>query len=151
MFWKNWMANNIYRRKKGDGVAYFTLYIIIPIIITAVSLSVLASDNVSILYCYVTILISALNSIYDGANRWDNSEKSILNTKLFIVMAVDTLVAIYCAYVILYIMISDKANCRFDWILLVYAITFLISLVDTIGCFIPHLALFGYMKKEVIE
>lgn len=51
---ENWARENIYNFRKGDGVAYLVLYILIPVIITRVSLSELAiNDDISIIYWVV--------------------------------------------------------------------------------------------------
>ena len=78
----SWISENIFDFRKGDSIAYFALYVLVPVIITWVSLKTLSTDDVSIIYCYMTILISALNSIYDGANRWNSKYKSIRNARI---------------------------------------------------------------------
>ena len=59
--------SNIFYYRKGDGAAYLVFYIFIPVVVTAVSLLAFPENNISMVYCYVTILVSALNSIYDSA------------------------------------------------------------------------------------
>ena len=125
--------------KKGDGIAYLAFYIIIPIIITAISLVTFpVNDNVSAIYCYITILISALNCIYDAANRWED-KKSIRNTKLLVILLMTSIVVIYCLVVIIYILIANSTACRYDGILCVYFISVIVSFLDIGACFIKDI------------
>lgn len=135
MTYTSWINANIFNFRKGDSIAYLSLYIVIPVIITWISLQVLPMDNISIIYCYLTILISSLNSIYDSANRWNSATRSIYNLKLFIIMLSNLIIIIYCFYVVMYILISQSTNCRCDWILFSYIFATIISLVDAISCF----------------
>lgn len=139
--YENWIKNNIFTFKKGDGVAYLILYILIPVTITAVSLSVLPKDSISIIYCYITILINALNSMYDVSNRWNSGKKTVNNSKLFIILLSDLVVAGYCGYVVLNILISKNIGCRVDWIFLVYFFTVVVAIVDIGACFAYDMAL----------
>lgn len=138
---ESWMRENIYDFRKGDGTAYFVLYILIPVIITIVSLSELKGDGISVVYCYITILISALNGIYDGANRWKGNKKSVHNTKIFIILGANTFVAVYCVYVVMYILITKNLKCRFDWMLLAYFFSIAVSFADIIACFLKEMTL----------
>lgn len=145
---ENWVRENIYDFRKGDGAAYFVLYILIPVIITIVSLSELQEDGISIVYCYITILISALNSIYDGANRWKENKKSVHNTKIFVILGSNSVVVVYCIYIIMYILITSNVKCRFDWILLVYFFSVAVSLADIIACFSKEMTLQNCVGKS---
>lgn len=131
----NWVQDNIFNRKKGDGIAYAVFYLLIPILITGISLAFLSSDQTSIIYFYVTILVSACNCIYDAANRWKNGIKCIWNLKLSLVYIFCTVVAAYCFFEILYILIAKNTNCRFDYILLIYLGVMVATLPDVVGCF----------------
>lgn len=143
---KSWIDYNIFKYKKGDAIAYITLYIIIPVVVTIISLSVLEKDDVSIIYCYMTILISALNGMYDGANRWNSNEKTMLNTKIFIILVSNIIVSVYCFCIIMYVLIS-KNIVRWDWILLSYFLVVIVSLFDAVGCFAKDMALLDCIKK----
>ena len=62
---RNSIENNIFHCNKGDGVAYLVLYIIIPVLITALSLANMSkTDEIAEIYCYISIMISAFNCIY---------------------------------------------------------------------------------------
>lgn len=146
---ENWARENIYNFRKGDGVAYLALYILIPVIITIVSLSEIAiNDDISIIYCYITILISALNSIYDGANRWKSNIKSVHNTKLFIILGADAVIVIYCIILVLYMLISKNFGYRKDAVLLVYFLAVAVSFFDIAACFFKDMSLQYCIEKS---
>ena len=145
MFWNSWVNNNIFKHRKGDSIAYFFLYIVIPIIITVVSLAGVQTDGIAVIYCYLTILISAINSIYDGANRWDYNKKTVCNFKLFLVFVSNGIITVYCLYIILGTLIFNTVPVRLDWILFVYLITIAISGFDIVTCFTRDIAVRDYV------
>ena len=151
-FVKNWIKQNIYDNRKGDGVAYFVLYLCIPIIITIISLFTVSKDDISIAYCYVTIMISALNSIYDSANRWSSDKsKSVKNIKLLIMILCNSVITIYCLSVFFYVLISENSSdmCRCDGILMIYFVVVAIALVDMFTCFIRDISIQECIKEEM--
>ena len=141
-----WRRRNIFAQSKVDGLAYFFLYVVIPVAITYISLSTFSNNTVSATYCYVTIFVSALNYIYDAANRWIPKEKTIRNTKLFIVIASSGIIMIYCIYIISSALITNRVVTRYDGILLVYGLTVIIALIDLVACAFSEMA-----SKELIE
>lgn len=145
---KSWVNGNIFNYKKGDGVAYLVFYIFIPVVVTAVSLIAFPQDDISAIYCYVTILISALNSIYDGANRWLYGVKSTRNTKLFLIYISDFFVSGYCIVVIIYMLVAKNADIRFDWALLAYFLAVVTAGFDVVGCFAKDMALLNCVSGE---
>lgn len=149
MLKKGWVEGNIFDFKKLDGAAYLVFYILIPVIVTVVSLNVLSTEDTAIAYCYMTILISSLNSIYDAGNRWQSGIKTIRNTKIFVIIISNTVISIYCFWVIMQILISQGTYdiCRWDWILLVYFIAIIIALGDIVGCFASDMVLRDCIKK----
>lgn len=148
-FAENMTRENMYNFKKGDGVAYCILYILIPVIITYVSLSkITGNDETSIIYCYITILVSVLNSMYDGANRWDSKNRSFRNTKLFIILFFNAIIAVYCIVVVLCILISSDLSCRRDMILFVYFGAIAVSFYDMAVCFFKDMALRNCVGKN---
>ena len=140
-----WINENIFQMRKADGVAYLILYVAIPIIITCVTLMNLSNDNISIIYCYITISISAVNSIYDAMNRWKFDKKCVLNTKLFIIMLSNSIIFIYCLIAIFHVLVSKDASKRCDWFLLSYIIGSLVAVIDTFNCFADNMAFTGYL------
>ena len=139
------MNNNIFNRKIGDSTAYLIFYVIIPVLVTYLSLKVFPSDLTSGVYCYVTILVSILNSMYDGAGRWRSGTKSRRNAKILVIWLSDGVVGIYCLYVIFSVLIVHNINCRQDWILLAYGGAVLVALWDMGVSFLKDITL----KKEI--
>ena len=149
IFFAEWIKYSIFDFKKGDGAAYIVFYVMIPVIVTIISLKALPGDDISIIYCYMTILISAFNSIYDSANRWNSEKKSLKNVKIFAIIFSNVCVVAYCIYVILYILIAKDTTCRLDWVLLVYLIAIAVAVFDAFSCFARDMALQACIKKEV--
>lgn len=139
------MTNNIFDSRMGDATAYMVFYIVIPVLITLFSLHVFPTDLVSGVYCYVTILVSALNGIYDGANRWRSGIKSRRNAKIFAILVFNGIVAVYCLYVIFSVLIMNKMDCRNDCILFFYGGTCFIAIWDFVASFLKDMTL----KKEI--
>ena len=77
--------DSIFNFRKADGIAYFVFYILIPCLVTSFSLMSYPDGHVERVYCYVSILISALNCIYDAFNRWTEC-RSRKNAKLFVII-----------------------------------------------------------------
>lgn len=128
-------SKNIFCLNKGDGGAYFVLYLVIPVLITFIGLCDTISEGLPAVHFYVTILISAANCIYDAANRWDKDGKTVKNTKLFLVIASTTVVGIYSLAEALYMLITQNKPMRWDFVLVVYFVTVFVALTDIITCF----------------
>lgn len=139
------MTNNIFDSRMGDATAYLAFYVVIPVLITFVSLRVFPTDLVSGVYCYVTILVSVLNGIYDGANRWRSGIKSRRNAKILAILIFNGIVAVYCLYVFFSVLIMHKMECRNDFILLVYMGTCVVATWDFVASFLKDVTL----KKEI--
>lgn len=147
LLFANWIEDNIFMWKKGDGSAYLVLYIIIPIAVTWLSLSTLPKDDLSKIYCYMTIFISSLNSLYDAANRWQTEKRSVHNTKLFLIILSNVVVSVYCIIVILCILITGGLNVQLDALFLVYFLAVVISMIDIVACFARDMALCSCIKR----
>lgn len=145
---ERWLAvsDNIFNSKNSDAVLYLVFYLFIPIVITYISLRTFPDNIVSGIYCYVTILVSALNGIYDATNRWNGIVKSVRNTKVFIIFFSNGVVAAYCVYVVLSALISQSMIFRCDWILLAYGGTCFVAMLDFIGAVSKNLAI-----REVVN
>lgn len=131
----NSVENNIFHCNKGDGVAYLVLYIVIPVLITALSLITMSkTDKIAEIYCYLSIMISAFNCIYDGANRWDKV-KSGRNAKLFLIFICNVIVALYCIIEILQIFLLKKVIFKLEYIFLIYIVVIAVALYDLYICF----------------
>ena len=143
--WKSWLKteHNIFNDRKIDASLYLVLYIIVPVIVTYVSLQTLSgAENSAAMYCYLTILISAAGCLYDIINRWE-SVKSLKNTKLFLMLIPVGVVGSYCLYRMICIGVLSGAasSSRTDHILYCYLITVVIASVDSFICFARNMAL----------
>lgn len=143
----NWVQGNIYSHKKLDGILYAIFYIILPVTITAWSLYAFPTDFAAGVYCYLTILISALNCLYDAINRWQD-EKSIINVKLLIMIISITIVAIYCLVIILGMLLTSNVKSRADGLFLVYFIAVIMALFDLVCCFASDLTMRKYTSID---
>lgn len=146
----SWINYNIFRFRKVDAVFYFFLYILAPILLTAISLWTLNADNIAKSeYCFLTIIISAFNCMYDCFNRWDSTEKSIVNTKLFIIGVSTIVIIVYCIVKCFVGLSAGNINVvHCDWILWIYLFPSLIALIDIIACFIKNMALHNCISTQ---
>lgn len=138
---------NIFQSQKVDGAVYLLLYIVIPVAITYISLKTFRGSNNTAIYCYVTILVSALNSIYDAASRWIPKQKTLKNGKLFLIMFSSAIIAFYCIYITLTMLITNKLD-RCDYILLFYAIAVTVALVDLLTCILKEVEFLGGLLSK---
>ena len=146
-FWEGWAKNNIFDLRLGDAVAYLVFYILLPISITCISLNTVGSDNISTTYFYTTILVSALNCVYDGANRRVEM-KSLRNLKVIAVCISGGLVSAYCIIEILYILITKTTCARWDYALFSYAFVVIIGVIDFGFCCSKNVTLFEYIDSN---
>lgn len=142
-----WIKDNLFKFKKGDGAAYFFLYLVVPTIITYVSLKV-AGEPLAITYSYLSILISALNCFYDAANRWNRESKSIINTKLFIMYLFLAVISIYCFYIVIGNVLRWSDIVYFDWIFYAYYAIIAVAVIDIAACFGRDMALVACVRGE---
>lgn len=138
---KNWANNNIYDLNKRDGILYLIFIILIPVIITYISLKSFPSDRTAAVYCYLSILISALNSLYDITNRWKYKQRSMVNTKLFIMALPIIIVIAYCMYGVFCNLLTPNMNNRSDIWLYTYFLTIGIAIGDILACFAQDMVL----------
>lgn len=136
---ERWFSNNIFGTRKLDGSLYFVFYIFIPIVITGISLTINYEEKYQAAYCYVTILVSAFNSIYDATNRWTQT-KSLKNLKLLIVMFSTAIIAGYCIFVIIYFFMNGNIVDRLNWIFLFYIIAIVVSVCDIVALYTSDIA-----------
>lgn len=132
----NWYRNNIFDFRKADACAYLVLYVMLPVIITWLSVNHM-SDKFEGAYCYLTVFVSASNTIYDAFNRW--MEKGIRNLKLSIILLGCAVIAGYSLYVVCTILIT-KSFAKCDWFFLSYVLVLIVALPDVISCFIKDVA-----------
>lgn len=146
--WRIFVKANTFKFKKGDAVGYLVFYLLIPIIITTISLiENEQSGTENSIYCYMTILISSLNAMYDGGNRWING-KSPQNIKIFIIFLSNIIVSTYCIVMILGMLIlNDKHFFQCDQLFLAYIGSVCVTLFDIVACFMKDMALSSYIKE----
>lgn len=130
---------NIFNFNKVDAVAYLALYILIPCFVTSLSLLDYPNEIREIIYCYLSILISALNCIYDASNRWI-AKKSLKNGKLFLIIIGSFTIAGYCILVIFSILLVEQGWIRCDYFLLIYFLVVIIAIIDIVCCFTKEIA-----------
>lgn len=145
---RGWINHNIYSYKKADSIMYFFFYIVIPITVTAISLYSFPEDTTSAIYCYITILISALNCWYDGANRWVTGQKSIINVKIFVMLLFVTIISVYCIVIILSILILQEVKFRVDGVLCFYFVTVVVALIDIACCVAKEMTLKTHVASQ---
>lgn len=138
-------SNNIFDFKIGDATAYLVFYGIIPVLVTYMSLRVFPSDITSGVYCYVTILVSVLNAIYDGAGRWRGGIKCRRNAKIFAIWFSNAIVGVYCVYITFSVLMVKNTECRRDGWLFAYGIAAAVALWDAGVAFARNITL----KKEI--
>lgn len=134
-----WVSENIFNLKKGDGTAYLVFYIIVPVIVTLISLNTLPENGSAVVYSYTTILISAMNCIYDAGNRW-SGQKGVRNIKLGLIILSSGIIVVYCISIIFLMLATNNTSFRFDWIFLVYILTIIVGVMDVVCCFTADMA-----------
>ena len=75
-FFVNLFRFNIFQHRKWDAIFYTLLYIVVPVFSTVVTLLNIQMAERALAYCYLTILISIANCIYDAAGRWEKNSLS---------------------------------------------------------------------------
>lgn len=145
-FLSGWLKNNIFNSKTGDAIAYFFFYMLIPVFVTVISLNILSTDIIETAYFYITILISALNCIYDATNR-KTDKKSVRNLKLLLMNASSVIVSCYCMFEILYLLIA-KTCMRFDYWLIAYFVVIIIGGTDIIYCITNNVSIYEFLDDS---
>lgn len=144
--WDNWIEHNIFHKRKDDALLHGFLYIIVPIVVTAISLNSLTPNNwAETGYCFLTILINALGLGYDCFGRWDRDYKHIGNLKLGIMIIPVVIIVIYC-FVNLVSILCYKTPIHYNWILCFYFVSVIIAIVDIVCCFAKNIALYDCIK-----
>lgn len=147
-FFKNYIVveNNIYGADKLDASLYCAVYIAIPIIITVVGLMKGLENSMDFIYWYISITITTIGALYDCYGRWNSSEKSLKNSKVFFMGLSAIAILVYSFYEI--VCISQGVDNRNDVWLLSYAILVVIAIADLTICFSRNMT-FGKKVKEV--
>lgn len=108
--------------------------------VTCIGLDVFPEGIAQAAYFYVTILVSALNCIYDAVNRWCSGTKSFKNSKLLLIIVSAFAVAAYCVVVVFGMLITGNTNLRNDLMLLFYLLVAVVAFADVVACFVKETA-----------
>lgn len=146
----DFVHNNIFGFRKGDGVAYFFFYACVPVVVTWLSLKTLPVNAVASIYCYTSILISGLNCLYDAGNRWESGKRSFKNTKIAIMMICTAIPAVYCFCEIYFFAVHPDNVWQGDWVLFAYWVVVIIAIIDMSGCFANEMA-WGTCAKAALK
>lgn len=130
----NLLRFNIFQRRKWDGITYAILYIVVPVFSTLVTLLNIQNTERALAYCYLTILISIANCIYDASGRW-RKKQPFLNLKLTIIIVMNILIGLYCFFEFLMILVGGNFAYRFDWFLAFYLVAVIVAVFDFVLCF----------------
>ena len=126
----SWSNNNIFNDYWMDAVCYLFLYIFIPIVVTYFAMKVTENTTSGRVYFYTTVLISALNCLYDAFNRRRSGMKSVKNTKLILLSIPVIIAAGYCIIEILHVLIVGVKESYPDELLCIYFISAAIVVID---------------------
>jgi len=139
-FFKNYIVveNNIYSTNKMDAVLYLAVYVAVPVIVTLVGLLNGLQDPMDSIYWYISIIITTIGVLYDCYGRWDANEKSIKNTKIFLIGLSAAIILVYSFFEI--VCISQGLEHRDDRLLLTYALLGIIAIIDLMICFCRNMA-----------
>lgn len=147
-FTKIFMKENIFNLQLADAIAYLCFYVIIPVIITAITFSNFPTDVAAGIYCYLSILINTLNCIYDAFGRWGKSRR-FKNSKLFFFIILPAgIIAVYSLTLVFYMAITQTNSHTCCGILYIYCIPMLIASVDVLACFADKMAFNAMVESK---
>ncbi len=90
-----WLEANIFSLNLGDAIAYFIFYILFPVVITCASL-IPKQENITLVYSYLTVMISTMGIIYDAIGRISNLKMN--KFKISIMISLNAILTIYCFF-----------------------------------------------------
>ena len=122
---------NIFQLRVADAIAYFVFYVAIPIFTAYASLARESMTNTERFYSYLTIMISALNCIYDACSRTNGNSGT--KKKIAIIIFGASIVSLYCLYVVCTIPL-ENTQWRCDYILLAYSLVCAIAFKEIAQC-----------------
>ena len=133
----SWIKNNVFDDDVMDASLYLIFYIAIPITMGLISMSVSQNKPLERIYCYIGLIINACGCGYDLINRREKKDKSVKNTKLWIMGASVTAVIIACLIGI--VLVTLKVSTAIpDAILFSYFAVVFIALSDIVPLLISH-------------
>ena len=139
-FFKNYIVieNNIYSTNKVDAVLYLAVYVLVPVVVTLVGFLAGSKEPMDSIYWYISIIITTIGVLYDCYGRWDANDKSIKNTKIFLMGVSAVIILAYSFFEI--VCISQGLEHRDDRLLLTYALLSIIAIIDLMICFCRNMA-----------
>lgn len=131
-FFHNWAESNIFLFRRWDGMLYGFLYILIPIIITVVSLTLSANELILVANCYLMLIINAANCFYDALGRWDDNVP-LKKWKLGVLFCANIAVFVYGFAQLVAILSFSSLKLRCDVLLCLYLPAVAVSLIDILA------------------
>lgn len=128
-FIKAWGEDNIFDSRKWDMLAYFIVYLLLPITTATISLLSLKTGAIEKAYCYWSILINAVGCLYDAASR-KSQVKSVKNLKVYMIIGATLVVLIYCVINLVDVLMSTNIVPRCDDFMWAYLVVVAIWLID---------------------
>ena len=124
----DWAASNMFLFRRWDGLCYIFFYIIIPIVLALIGLHT-SQNDAALANCYLSIVISALNCLYDTFGRW-NDNMPTKKIKLSVIMFCCFVVFTYAFIQFAAGLAGDIQAFRNDMILCMYAPAVIIGALD---------------------
>lgn len=132
LFIYNWAASNIFRFKSWDSFLYVLLYIIVPVSITWVGVSVSVEKFTTLANCYFSVMINAANCFYDAVGRWD-SNMPTKKIKIWLIIIPCIIVFSYGLIQLTAIIGLDTTALRNDKILYWYLPAVVVAVIDVVA------------------
>ena len=133
----SWIKSNIFNNAVLDASLYLIFYIAIPITMGFISMKISKDKPLDRIYCYIGLIINACGCGYDLINRRENQEKSVKNTKLWIMGAFVIAVIIACLIGIILVTLRLPTEVP-DILLFSYFVVVFVALSDIIPSLISH-------------
>lgn len=127
----DWAASNIFRFKRWDGIAYSIFYMIIPIALTFAGM-VSSKDNLAIANFHLSVIINALNCIYDAFGRWDDN-MPVKKCKLIVIIGCCAVLFMYSLLCLAVTLSGNAFAFRYDGILYLYLPAVVVAATDIIA------------------
>lgn len=131
-FFRGWAESNIFLFRRWDGMLYGFLYILIPIIITFVSLTLSENELILVANCYLMLIINAANCFYDALGRWDDNVP-LKKWKLGVLFGASIAVFVYGFIQLVAILGFSSQNLRRDGLLCLYLPAVAVTLIDILA------------------
>lgn len=127
----DWAASNIFRFKRWDGIAYAIFYLIIPVALTVAG-KVTSKDALAIANFHLSVIINALNCIYDAFGRWDDN-MPVKKCKLIVIIGSCVVLFVYSMLRLVVTLVGDAFAFSYDGILYLYLPAVVVGFIDIIA------------------